>query len=187
MTGSAASSTSTRSPRKTTPGQINAPHRRRTTSPSRRSTISERIAGMTTAYRYFRDPRLLYSAIRALYGPRSEHLLYRDPMLATRGARAGRDRTSRVEAQPVPPARRGASPDTRCPTKRTWRHRHVLNPPGTTGNHGHRHAASSTGDPRFAGLYPLFQAVLRVPPPLKIVVSPVRVWVSPFLKMPARV
>jgi len=38
------------------------------------------------------------------------------------------------------------APNTRCPTKRTWRHRHVLNPPGTTGNHGYRRAARPTCD-----------------------------------------
>lgn len=141
-----------RGPWSTTTGSSSK--RRRTTSPSRRSTISERIAGMTTAHSYFRDPRLLYSAMRALCGPRSERLLYRHAMLTSQGARAGQDRTSRVEAQPVPPALSGASPNTRCPTKRTWRHRQVLNPPGTTGNHGYRRAARPTCDPPTCRAFP---------------------------------
>jgi hypothetical protein len=133
-----------RGPWSTTTGSSSK--RRRTTSPSRRSTISERIAGMTTAYSYFRDPRLLYSAIRALYDPRSEHLLYRtrcSPPKVPEQVKIER-RGSRLNlSHPRAGAR---APNTRCPTKRTWRHRHVLNLPGTTGNHGYRRAARPTCD-----------------------------------------
>jgi hypothetical protein len=66
--------------------------------------------------------------------------------------------------------------------KRTWATRHVLNPAGTTGNHWYRGAAPPARHP----LIPRTFLALPGRSRLKIVVSPVRVRVSPLALFPAQ-